>query len=63
MTLDRSHSANSPIQWQYPGDPLADIAATATVGFVMKDGVVYHNFSGVRRNRFILARSALDVAK
>jgi imidazolonepropionase-like amidohydrolase len=24
-----------------PGDPIADIAATAKVDFVMKDGVVY----------------------
>ena len=28
-----------------PGDPLADIAATANVDFVMKDGVVYRNLS------------------
>jgi imidazolonepropionase-like amidohydrolase len=33
-----------------PGDPLADIAATANVDFVMKDGVVYRNLSDVRRN-------------
>lgn len=26
-----------------PGDPLADIAATAKVGFVMKDGRVYRS--------------------
>jgi imidazolonepropionase-like amidohydrolase len=33
-----------------PGDPLADIAATAKVDFVMKDGVVYRNLSDVRGN-------------
>ena len=33
-----------------PGDPLADIAATANVDFVMKDGVVYRNLSDVRGN-------------
>jgi hypothetical protein len=57
-TSTPTHPANSPIQWQCSGDPLADIAATATVGFLMKDGVVYHNFSGVGRNRVIPARSA-----
>jgi hypothetical protein len=31
-----------------PGDPLADIAATAHVDFVMKDGVVYRNVATVR---------------
>lgn len=31
-----------------PGDPLADIAATANVDFVMKDGVVYRNLSDVK---------------
>ena len=34
-----------------PGDPLADIAATATVDFVMKDGIVYHNLSDVKGKR------------
>jgi imidazolonepropionase-like amidohydrolase len=33
-----------------PGDPLAQIAATANVDFVMKDGVVYRNLSDVRGN-------------
>jgi len=42
MILEYWHPANSPIV-AMPGDPVTDIAATANVDFVMKDGVVYHN--------------------
>ena len=31
-----------------PGDPVADISATATVDFVMKDGIVYRQTTGGR---------------
>ena len=33
-----------------PGDPIADIAATANVDFVMKDGIVYRSPSRGREH-------------
>ena len=49
MISDHSHPGKLADIVAMPGDPLADIAATANVDFVMKDGVVYRNFRRERK--------------
>jgi imidazolonepropionase-like amidohydrolase len=44
-----------------PGDPIADISATAKVDFVMKDGIVYRE-SGRRRDTAATAADEKEVS-